>query len=469
VLNIRLFDPTKISARWLPFADAASERLPLGRLLRLSLFQVTVGMALVLLTGTLNRVMIVELGMAASLVAAMVALPVLFAPARALIGHRSDNHRSYLGWRRVPYLWFGTLLQFGGFAIMPFALLVLSTDAGPSGVGQAAAALSFLMVGAGLHTTQTAGIALASDLADEETRPRVVALLYVMLLVGMVVAALLFGWALADFSEKRLIQVIQAAAVVTIVLNGIAVWRQEARDPAKTRHDRPRTPFRESLAAFARNRRSMRLLVTVAIGTAGFSMQEILLEPYGGEMLGMSVGKTTALTALLASGTLLGIYFAARRLGRGAEIHRSAAIGLLAGVVGFALIVFADPLASTTLFCVGVGIVGFGGGLFAVGTLTAAMQETHTDAAGLALGAWGATQAFAAGVGIALGGAIRDGVGALATSGALGPALTSSSVGYSVVYHLEIFLLFAALVAIGPLVRYGVHQPSRFGLADLPG
>ena len=199
MLNIRLFDPTKISARWLPFADAASERLPLGRLLRLSLFQVTVGMALVLLTGTLNRVMIVELGMAASLVAAMVALPVLFAPARALIGHRSDNHRSYLGWRRVPYLWFGTLLQFGGFAIMPFALLVLSTDAGPSGVGQAAAALSFLMVGAGLHTTQTAGIALASDLADEETRPRVVALLYVMLLVGMVVAALLFGWALADF------------------------------------------------------------------------------------------------------------------------------------------------------------------------------------------------------------------------------------------------------------------------------
>jgi BCD family chlorophyll transporter-like MFS transporter len=97
------------------------------------------------------------------------------------------------------------------------------------------------------------------------------------------------------------------------------------------------------------------------------------------------------------------------------------------------------------------------------------MQETDADAAGLALGAWGATQAAAAGVGIALGGALRDAVGALATSGALGPALTSSSVGYSVVYHLEIFLLFAALVAIGPLVRFGAHQTTRFGLADLPG
>jgi len=469
ISSIRLFDPTKISARWLPFADAASAQLPLGRLLRLSMFQISVGMALVLLTGTLNRVMIVELGMTASLVAAMVALPVLFAPARALIGHRSDNHRSYLGWRRVPYLWFGTLLQFGGFAIMPFALLVLSTGAGPNWVGQCAAALSFLMVGAGLHTTQTAGLALASDLATDETRPRVVALLYVMLLVGMLVAALAFGAALQDYSPKRLIQVIQGAAVVTVVLNVIAAWKQETRDPHKTRHDRPRTSFRQSFAAFRRQGRSMRLLVTVAIGTMGFSMQDILLEPYGGEMLGMSVGNTTALTALLAAGTLLGIGFAARRLGRGAEIHRSAAVGLLVGVVGFAAIIFADPLASTTLFCLGVGSVGFGGGLFAVGTLTAAMHQTDTDAAGLALGAWGATQAAAMGIGVALGGAIRDVVGQLATSGALGPALNSPAVGYSAVYHLEIFLLFVALAAIGPLVRFSGHRSSRFGLADLPG
>ncbi len=102
--------------------------LPLGRLLRLSLFQVTVGMAVVLLIGTLNRVMIVELGVPAWLVALMVSLPLVFAPFRALVGFRSDTHRSVLGWRRVPYLWFGTLLQFGGFAIMPFALLVLSGD-----------------------------------------------------------------------------------------------------------------------------------------------------------------------------------------------------------------------------------------------------------------------------------------------------------------------------------------------------
>jgi BCD family chlorophyll transporter-like MFS transporter len=95
--------------------------------LRLSLFQLTGGMAFVLLNGTLNRVMIVEMSVPASLVAVMVALPLLFAPLRALVGFRSDTHRSAIGWRRVPYIWMGSLVQFGGLAIMPFALLVLSS------------------------------------------------------------------------------------------------------------------------------------------------------------------------------------------------------------------------------------------------------------------------------------------------------------------------------------------------------
>ena len=98
----------------MPFADIATADLPLRRLLRLSLFQVTTGMALVLLVGTLNRVMIVELGVPATLVGAMLALPLVFAPFRALIGHKSDTHRCELGWRRVPFIWKGTLWQFAG-------------------------------------------------------------------------------------------------------------------------------------------------------------------------------------------------------------------------------------------------------------------------------------------------------------------------------------------------------------------
>ena len=133
----------------LPFSDAGSTGLPLRQLLRLSLFQISVGMAGVMLLGTLNRVMIVELGVMAVLVAAFVAIPVLVAPFRALLGFRSDTYRSAIGWKRIPYLWFGTLWQFGGLAIMPMAL-VLFTGRQALDVPFAAevgAGLAFLMVG----------------------------------------------------------------------------------------------------------------------------------------------------------------------------------------------------------------------------------------------------------------------------------------------------------------------------------
>ena len=463
-----------LGPKFLPFADAASVDLPLPRLLRLSLFQVSVGMAVVLLTGTINRVMIVELGVATWLVALMVSLPLLFAPLRALIGFKSDNHRSFLGWRRVPYIWMGTLLQFGGLAIMPFALIVLSGDStGPEWLGPAGAALAFLLVGAGLHTTQTAGLALATDLAPEDKRPRVVALLYVTLLLGMVGASLVFGWVLHDFSQVTLIQVIQGAAVVTIVLNVVALWKQEARNPGATRHDAPRPDFRTSWNAFINGGKAARILVAVGLGTAAFSMQDILLEPYGGEILGLTVGQTTMLTALLAGGSLVGFALAARRLGRGSDPFRLASLGILAGIVAFSAVIFAEPLESALIFRIGTALIGFGGGLFAVAMLTASMQLATDRQSGLALGAWGAVVATSTGVAVGLGGAIRDIVTKLATSGALGPAMTGPEVGYSVVYHLEIALLFATLVAIGPLVSSRVTgrettRTGKFGLNEFP-
>jgi MFS transporter, BCD family, chlorophyll transporter len=467
-----------LGTAWLPFADAASEGLPLPRLLRLSLFQVSCGMAMVLLTGTINRVMIVELNVLTWLVALMVSLPLVFAPLRALIGHKSDTHKSVLGWRRGPYIWFGSLIMFGGLAIMPFALLVLSGDTArpvPDWIGQAGAALAFLLVGAGLHTTQTAGLALATDLADEETRPRVVALLYVTLLAGMGVSALVFGWLLSDFSQVKLIKVIQGAAVVAMVLNMVALWKQEPRNRALTHPDAPRITFSEAWRGLLAAPGTMRLMVAVGLGTAAFSMQDVLLEPYGGELLGMSVSETTRLTALFAAGSLLGFGWAARRLSRGGEPHRLAAMGLLIGVVAFAFVIMADPTGAVMFFYAGTGLIGLGGGLFAVCTLTAVMRMARDHDSGIALGTWGAVQATAMGLAIASGGAIRDMTSSIASQGWLGPAMDKASSGYLVVYHMEILLLFAALAAIGPLARYTpINDPDpqsqpKFGLAAHPG
>lgn len=458
----------------LPFADAATTELPLGRLLRLSLFQVSVGMAAVLLTGTLNRVMIAELGLSAWLVAVMVGLPLVFAPLRALIGFKSDTHVSALGWRRVPYIWFGSLMQFGGLAIMPFALILMGGNAnGPEWVGPATTALAFLLVGAGMHTTQTAGLALATDLATKDSRPRVVALLYVMLLVGMLISALIVGAMLADFTEMKLIRVVQGAAALTIILNIIALWRQEARAPELTSPDRERPAFKEAWASFTSGGRPARLLIATGLGAAAFAMQDVLLEPYGGEVLGLSVGGTTVLTALWAIGALIGFIFASRGLSHGFEPHRLAAYGMVVGVFAFAAVILSDPTGSPALFRIGSILIGLGGGLFAVGTLTAAMELGAANGSGLALGAWGAVQATAAGIATAIGGGLRDGVQTLANNDLLGPALTGPSVGYSAVYHIEIALLFVALAVIGPLARHDggrtERNPGKFGLAEFPG
>jgi BCD family chlorophyll transporter-like MFS transporter len=464
---------TRIGPRWLPFADAATPELPLPRILRLSLFQISVGMATVLLVGTLNRVMIVELDVPAWLVAAMVSLPFLFAPFRALVGYKSDTHRSVLGWKRVPYIWFGSLMQFGGLAIMPFALLVLSGDGvGPVWVGQIGAALAFLLVGAGLHTTQTAGLALATDLATPATRARVVALLYVTLLVGMVASGLIFAWLLADFSPLRLIQVVQGAAMVTMGLNIVALWKQEARNPARTAANIERPAFRAMFSDFIAKPRALRFLVAVALGTAAFNMQDIILEPYGAQVLRLSVSSTTVLTALLAAGSLAAFTLAARTLAAGIDPYRLAALGLVSGLVAFPCVIFAGAIDSAHLFRFGTILIGFGGGLFSVSTLTTAMELENGEHNGLAVGIWGAVQASAAGVAIALGGGVKDGFTALAESGALGPVFRDPSVAYGVVYHTEIALLFATLIAIGPLVRSAdplrANPSTRFGLAEFP-
>ena len=465
----------KLGPRFLPFADAATPQLPLSRLLRLSLFQVTVGMALVLLNGTLNRVMIVELSVPAWLVALMIALPLVFAPFRALLGFRSDTHRSLLGWKRVPYIWFGTLMQFGGLAIMPFALILLSGDTtGPPILGKLAAALAFLLVGAGLHTTQTAGLALATDLAPEDKRPRVVAFLYVMLLLGMTVSAVLLGRLLASFSQVRLIEVIQGTALITMVAEPDRALEAGAPPSEASLWKLSRSPTsRPSWRAFMAGGPWRRIFVALGLGTVGFSMQDILIEPYGGQVLHMTVGQTTALTAFFAIGALLSLALAAHRLDRGADPYRLAAYGVLIGLGALTTFVFSAPLGEPILFELGVGALGFGSGFFAAGTLTAAMELAKNAQAGLALGAWGAVGASATGGGIALGGALRDVMADLAAQGRLGPALIGADTSYLIVYHVEIALLFATLAAIGPLVRTAGNTsrqtPAHLGLADFPG
>ena len=467
----------KISKNILPFSDAGSTNFSLFQLLRLSLFQISVGMATVMLAGTLNRVMIVELLVPASLVAIMIAIPVLIAPLRTFYGHKSDTYKSFIGWKRIPYMWFGSLFQFGGLAIMPFAIIILSGDqtVGPSWAGEVLVAIAFLFTGIGMHITQTVGLALAADRATKENRPRVVALLYFMFLFGMGISAVVIGILLADFSKLRLIQVVQGSAVLTLILNLVAVWRQEQIIINQQKNDKSEKFFL-SWKKFISDRKTNSLIWVVFWGTLAFSMQDVLLEPYGGQILGLSVSETTNLTGVWALGALLGLALAANNSKKTVSSVSNAMTALLIGIVGFSAIIFSSPMQFPFLYFLGTLFIGFGTGLFSVSLLIIAMAlSSKTNlGSGFILGSWGAAQAIGAGLGIAVGGILRDVVNKLALSGYLGSTFENNSIGYIFVYHLEILFIFITLIALGMLSqeinkrKIKDHDQKSFGLTEIP-
>jgi BCD family chlorophyll transporter-like MFS transporter len=261
------------------------------------------------------------------------------------------------------------------------------------------------------------------------------------------------------------------------------LWKQEARGAKRGR--REAGGFASSWRELMAEPQMRRFLWTLALGTFAFNMQDIVLEPYAAEILKLDVGATSALTALSAGGALLAFLLSARWLSGGMHACRLASLGVLLGLPAFAMVIFSGPLEAAWMFRIGVGLIGFSGGLFSVGMLVTAMGMAQDGSplgklGGLVIGTWGAVQATSAGAAMALGGALRDGVSALAMSGALGEVLVTPITAYSFVYHLEMYLLFVVLVALGPMLhasrleaRAKAQSPSTpstpFGLAQLPG
>jgi BCD family chlorophyll transporter-like MFS transporter len=276
------------------------------------------------------------------------------------------------------------------------------------------------------------------------------------------VSALIFGALLQPFSPGRLVQVIQGVAVMTVLLNFIALWKQEPRRHRGGVTEPAADPsFLESWQRFCRGQDAVRRLIIVGLGTMGFGMADVVLEPYGGEVLGLSVAATTKLTALLAFGGLAGFAAGWLRLAKGGDAYRIAQVGAILGVPAFGLVILAAPAGVPSLFLLGNFLVGFAGALFWHGTLTATMNLAPAGQAGLALGAWGAVQATAAGLAMSMSGILRDVMTAsLATfDRVLGVASTAAA--YISVYGLEILLLLVTVVATIPLIRRANAEGGR--------
>ena len=293
-----------------------------------------------------------------------------------------------------------------------------------------------------------------------------------MLLIGMMLAAFTIGNLLIDFTTTKLVQVVQGAAALTMALNIIALWKQEARNTAVTMSIEVNPSFSEIWASFTAQPNTKRLLLAIGLGAMAFAMQDALLEPYGGQILGLSVGSTTALTGTWALGALAAFAYSGKRLVDGADPLRLAGLGAVAGTAAFLMTIFAAPLMSMPLLVAGATVIGFGVGLFSVGTMIAAMGLSGSNNAGLALGAWGAVQASCAGLGIALGGLIRDGIAYFALADGMGATLAVRATGYGAVFCLEILLLLVTMVVLGPIIGRDstslMGDSKGFGLSDFP-
>lgn len=438
------------------------------RVLRLGLFQFGMGLSLAPLTGTLNRVLIHELRIPAVAVGFLIAIHYFVSPARALIGFHSDKQRSRGRWR-TPYLVLGAMLTYGGLATAPFTLILLGGEGVLTfWVAFLFCTMIFLAYGIGVNVVETIFLAVVSDTTMPRERGRVLAVLWIMLVLGTVVSSIIMGQLLIHYSHYRLIQVMQGSAVIFVALTYLALFNQERLKPDGTVDGpeavRIRASLWESLRTLAGQRVMRNLFALLFIATLAFATHDVLLEPYGGQVLQMSVAATTQLTAFWGVAMLIAITLAGWLLWRGRSPVPLIIAGCAVGALGFLVISVASDAAMVIPFHAGVWLIGMGRGLFIVGSLALIMSLVDMSHAGLFLGLWGMTQALAQGFGTIGGGLTRD----------IAQHMTGSVVaGYTVVYIaalacLVVALLMLAALRLDRMMRAGAARSPWSGLQDVP-
>lgn len=465
--GVGLLDVSRRIGGW--FSDHDSIAWWLG-VLRLGLFQLGMGIALAPITGTLNRVLIGDMRIPAVVVASLMAVHYFVSPVRAIFGYKSDQHRAEGRWR-TPYVVLGAVMTYGGLALAPFSLLLLAPNSPlPFALALLACFVIFLAYGVGVNIVETTYLALVSDITPPGDRGRVLAVLWMMLVLGTVLSSIVVGALLQTYSPMLLIQIMQASAVIYVVLTAISLLNKERlrTDGTLISHTddiRVRLTLTEQLRALWQQRALRSLFVVLFAGTLALATHDVLLEPYGGQVLGMNVAATTQLTALWGVAMVVGIATAGLILWRGRSAVGLIIGGCVVGALGFLVVILAGGNLSVDVFRGGVMLIGAGRGMFIVGSIALIMALADQAHAGLFLGLWGVTQALAQGVGTVGGGLARD----------IAQAQTGSVLlGYTTVYATSLALLVLTLgliaaLRLGRLVQAGAMRSPWAGLQDLPG
>ena len=404
--------------------------------IRLALFPIGYGLTGALIGGTLNRIMIADIGLPASLVGLFFAIPLLISPMRVWLGYRSDGFPIF-GRRREPYMVIGFLLA--GIGIM--MITVISTSVGKANFSLIAGVLlAFALYGLGRNLAHNSFQALIADKFKGDQRPRAVTGYEVATMIGLIAGAGGLGGALKTYDPGKLVQVALGVAIIALLLTILGSVGQEPRSDATKKAT---TNARES--SFANSVKTLilpdqqvrRFFILVFFTMVGTLAQDVLLEPYGALVLGMPVGDTTRLTQFWGIGVLVSMLISGTVLIKWLGHMRVLRIGIIASILVFVGIIIAGIMGNVGLFNSLVLVMGLGTGLAGAGMLSGIVNFTTTIRAGLLMGVWGMANQIGHAFGSLMGGGVVDVVQS-ATGG-------NAFAAYATVFALESVMLVTAL------------------------
>ncbi|MGF1446137.1 MAG: BCD family MFS transporter [Pikeienuella sp.] len=423
---------------------AAQPRAPLswGGIVRLGLVQTALGSVVVMTNATLNRIMVVELGLAALVPGLLLGIYYALETLRPRWGYGGDRTG-----RRTPWILSGIALLSVSGVVAAASTWVMQSHLW-AGLGLAAIAYAAIGVGVGIAGTSVLTL-LATSVAPGR-RAAAGAIVFLMMIGGIAVTAGVAGQFLDPFSFTRLLEV---AAVVACVAVALAVFGVLGIERGRTTppETRPQTPFLQTLAEVWADREARMLGYFVFASMLAFNMQDPILEPFAGKVFAMSVGETTTLSSIQHQGVFLGMLTAAIACsGFGIGTMRG---WILAGctlsaaaLVALAGVAVQGPGAPLTAV---VFTLGLGNGMFtatAIGQMFASASHAP-GREGTRIGFWGAAQGIAFGLGILVGAGTAD-LAHLILS-ASGPAYAS------------VFLIEGALFLVAAGLATRLALPSR--------
>ncbi len=431
---------------------AAARGLGWIDILRLGLVQAALGAVVVLTTSTLNRVMVVELSLAASVPGFLVGLHYAVQILRPLWGHGSD-----VGGRRTPWILGGlALLAVAGTAAAATSFAFETSFA----LGLALAFVAFTLIGFGVGAAGTSLLALLASRTAAQRRPAAATIVWMMMIFGIVVTAVTSGQFLDPYSHTRLVIVTAVAGSIGFLVAALGVAGIEARiavDADWRANLAPKPKFRDCLTETWADPEARLFTIFVFVSMLAYSTQDLILEPFAGLLYGMTPGETTKLSGLQHSGVFLGMACVgllgslfARRKPRILKFFTVA--GCLASGLALALLAASASFAPAWPLKPNIFLLGFANGAFAVaaiGTMMTLAGAGTKAREGLRMGLWGAAQAIAFGLGGFLGTVAID-AARLATG--------NIALSYGLVFSAEA-LLFLASAAVA--TRIGLAELSR--------